>query len=39
MQRTDTKNEDQEKIKTLCEYLFFDQFQETATFNRFEQCF
>ena len=39
MQRTDTKSEDQIKIKTLCEYLFFDQFQETATFPRFEQCF
>ena len=39
MQRTDTKSEDQIKIKTLCEYLFFDQFQDTATFPRFEQCF
>ena len=27
------------KIKTLCDFLFFDQFQETATFLRFEQCF
>ena len=39
MQRTETKSEDQIKIKTLCEYLFFDQFQDTATFPRFEQCF
>ena len=39
MQRTDTRSEDQLKIKTLCEYLFFDQFQDTATFPRFEQCF
>ena len=39
MQRTDTKSEDQIKIKTLCEYLFFDQYQDTSTFPRFEQCF
>jgi hypothetical protein len=30
---------DEMKIKTLCDFLFFDQFQETATFLRFEQCF
>jgi len=30
---------DEMKIKTLCEFLFFDHFQETATFLRFEQCF
>ena len=39
MHRTDNKTDDQIKIKTLCEYLFFDQFQDTATFPRFEQCF
>ena len=39
MQRAETTSEDQIKIKTLCEYLFFDQFQDTATFPRFEQCF
>jgi hypothetical protein len=27
------------KIKTICEFLFFDQYQDTATFPRFEQCF
>ena len=27
------------KLKTICEYLFFDQYQDTATFPRFEQCF
>ena len=27
------------KIKTICEFLFFDQYQETASFNRFEKCF
>ena len=31
--------DDQLKIKTLCDFLFFDQFQDTATFPRFEQCF
>ena len=36
MQRSDTRSEDQLKIKTLCEYLFFDQFQDTATFPRFD---
>ena len=30
---------DEMKIKTLCEFLFFDHFQETASFLRFEQCF
>ena len=39
MEEVDTKIDDQIKIKTLCEYLFFDQFQDTATFSRFEQCF
>ena len=33
------KIDDQLKIKTLCDFLFFDQFQDTATFPRFEQCF
>ena len=27
------------KIKTICEYLFFDQFHEHASYTRFEQCF
>ena len=27
------------KIKTLCEFLFFDQYKETAGFLRFEKCF
>ena len=27
------------KLKTICEYLFFDQFHEYASFPRFEQCF
>ena len=39
MQGTEINIEDQIKIKTLCEYLFFDQYQDTATFPHFEQCF
>ena len=39
MKRLNSSNEDQIKIKTLCEFLFPDQFIETATFNRFELCF
>ena len=39
MQQESLKDEDQIKIKTICEYLFFDQYQDTATFPRFEQCF
>ena len=35
----DIYNENEIKIKTICEYLFFDQFQDTASFPRFEQCF
>ena len=31
--------EEEIKIKTLCEYLFFDEYQDTATFPRFEKCF
>ena len=37
MQIPDIKIEGQ--IKTICEYLFFDQFQDTSSFPRFEQCF
>ena len=33
-----TENE-YNKIKTLCEFLFFDQYQEAASFTRFEKCF
>ena len=31
--------EEQIKINTICDYLFFDQFSETATYLRFERCF
>ena len=27
------------QLKTICEYLFFDQFHEHASYSRFEQCF
>ena len=30
--------EEEFKIKTLCEFLFFDQFTEYANYTRFEQC-
>ena len=39
MKSADNVIDNQIKIKTICEYLFFDQFQDTATFPRFEQCF
>lgn len=39
MQKNELNEEDQTKIKTICEYIFFDQYQDTATFPRFEQCF
>ena len=39
MKRLDSKYDDQIKIKTLCEFLFSDQFEENATFKRFELCF
>ena len=31
--------EEYENLKTICEYLFFDQYTGSATFQRFEQCF
>ena len=39
MQRLDPNYEDETRIKTLCDFLFSDQFIENATFNRFELCF
>ena len=35
----ESENETQIKTKTICEFLFFDQFQDNASFSRFEQCF
>ena len=31
--------EEENQLKTISEYLFFDQFQDFVTYNRFEQCF
>ena len=31
--------EEENKLKTISEYLFFDQFKDYTTYNRFEQCF
>ena len=31
--------EEEENLKIICEYLFFDQYSNSATFQRFEQCF
>ena len=30
--------EEEFKIKTICEFLFFDQFKDYVSYNRFEQC-
>ena len=30
---------EKEKLKTLCEFLFFDLYQDWATYERFEKCF
>ena len=31
--------DEEESLKTICEFLFFDQYTYSATFQRFEQCF
>ena len=31
--------EEEKKINTICDYLFFDQYTEMATYLRFERCF
>ena len=31
--------EEELKLKTICEYLFFDEYKDYVTYNRFEQCF
>ena len=31
--------EEEKKINTVCEYLFFDQFTEASSYKRFERCF
>ena len=32
-------NEEENNLKTISEYIFFDQFNDYASYNRFEQCF
>ena len=39
MERLYLSDEDQIKIKTICEYLFPEQFEKIADFERFELCF
>ena len=39
MDEEEVYDEELIKIKTLCEFLFFDQYQDSATFLRFEKCF
>ena len=31
--------EEENQLKTISEYIFFDQFKDFVTYNRFEQCF
>ncbi len=31
--------EEEIKLKTICEYLFFDEYKEHSSYNRFEKCF
>ena len=31
--------EEEIKLKTICEYLFFDQYKDYVSYTRFEQCF
>ena len=31
--------EEENQLKTISEYLFFDEFKDFVTYNRFEQCF
>ena len=39
MTKLELSQEEEIQIKTICEYLFFDEFTDYATYNRFEQCF
>ena len=35
----ESEQEELEKIKSLCEYLFFDQYRDMTSFPRFEEAF
>ena len=37
--RLDLTEEELNKIKTISEYLFMDNYQDTAAYPRFEECF
>ena len=39
MSKLGLSSDEEEILKTICEYLFFDQYTYSATFQRFEQCF
>ena len=39
MSKLGLSSDEEESLKTRCEYLFFDQYTYSATFQRFEQCF
>ena len=39
MSKLGLTNEEENQLKTISEYIFFDQFKDYATYNRFEQCF
>jgi hypothetical protein len=39
MNNLELSQEEEIQIKTICEYLFFDEFMDYVTYNRFEQCF
>ena len=39
MAKLELSQEEEIQIKTICEYLFFDELMDYATYNRFEQCF
>ena len=39
MEKLGLTKEEENELKTINEYLFLDQFNDYATYNRFEQCF
>ena len=39
MSKLGLSQEEENQLKTISEYLFFDEFKDFVTYNRFEQCF
>ena len=39
MSKLGLSTEEDNQLKTICEYLFFDEFKEYVSYSRFEQCF